>query len=404
LWVLKARFQKMVPIGPGGALVTIGELHELEEARDAFEEAIRLDAKRPSVWISYANVLKQLGKPAEVAINAARRAVDVEPASADNWLALGELYGDYGEVAEAEKAFEKAVSLGNSPRSWFEFGMFLQELPGRLPEAESALRRAVATPERYPCMVPKELAALLIHKGDDENARALLKEAVEINKDCYCSLTLLAAVESREHRTTEAKEYFERALKVNPRGITAMTGLAQLVLEEDSRSAQAEELIDRALTTNSQDPRVFLARALLKRSQRADEDSVVDLRRALEIDPEFVEAKVILAMVEANQGRAEAAISHLTDAMRSLGRRRELLSGLVDAAVALAHQGHVDLVARAIREANALEYLEPLDVALQLLKGEAPLVAKEVEEVAADIVRRVREEKRTDLPLRIGRI
>lgn len=86
--------------------------------------------------------------------------------------------------------------------------------------------------------------------------------------------------------------------------------------------------------------------------------------------------------------------------MRWLARRRELLSGLVDAAVVLARRGHVDLVAHAIREAEALEYLEPLHVALQLLKGEAPLVAKEVEEVAADIVRRVREGRPVDFPSR----
>jgi thioredoxin-like negative regulator of GroEL len=172
-----------------------------------------------------------------------------------------------------------------------------------------------------------------------------------------------------------------------------MTGLAQLALEQDSGSVLATELIDQAMATDSQDPRVYLARALLKRSQRAADESMVDLRRALEINPEFVEAKVILAMVEAQQGGVEVAISHLTDAMRLLDRRRELLSGVVDAAVVLARRGHVDLVADAIRQADAQEYLEPLHIALLLLKGETPLVAKEVEEVAADIVRRIREDR-----------
>jgi tetratricopeptide (TPR) repeat protein len=369
-------------------------LHELEEAKDAFEESIRLDGKRPSVWISYANVLKQLGKPAEKAIHAARRAVDLDPTNADNWLALADVCSDYGEFEQAEGAFEKATGLDeSSPRSWFEFGMFLQDIPGRLPEAESALQRALASSERYPCMVPKELAALLIHKGADESAKPLLREAVEINKECYCSLTLLAGIESRAHRTADAKQYFDRALAVNPRGITAITGLAQLAIEQDSGGSEAPELIDRAMATNAQDPRVFLARALLNRSQRAMQACLADLRRALEIDPDFVEAKVILAMVEAHQGEVGAAISHLTDAMRWLDRRRELLSGLVDAAVELARRGHGDLVAHAIRETSALEYLEPLHIALQLLKGEKPLVAKEVAEVAADIVSRIRAEK-----------
>ena len=361
-----------------------------DEARIAFEHSIRLDEKRPNVWITYARVLQKLGNATDAAIEAVRTATKLEPESTGAWLALARIYDENGKIVEAESAFRKAIALDeSSARSWFEFGMFLQDIPGRLSDSEAALRRAVASSEDYPCMVPKELAALLIHRGADKDAKPLLTRAVELNKDCYCSLTLLAGVASRERETDKAEKYFEIALEVNPEGITAMTGLAQLAIEQNSDLGLAGTLVDRAMAANPKDPRVLLARALLRRSQHAVQECLEDLGRALAIDPEFAEAQVLLALVEAQQGEAAKAISHLTDAMRWVDRRRELLSGIVDTAVILVQRGHIASVAQAIREADAVEYLEPLHVALEMLQGETPLVAKEVQEVATDIVGRI---------------
>ena len=190
--------------------------------------------------------------------------------------ALLELYGENSKIVEAETVFRKVIALDNSSaRIWFEFALFLQDIPGRMSDAEAALYRAIGSSEDYPCMVPKELAALLIHRGADEDAKTLLARAVEINKNCYCSLTLLAGIAKYgERETDKAQRYFERALEVNPDGVTAMTGLAQLAIEQNADLGLAETLIERAMTADPKDPRVLLARALLRRSQHAVQEDL----------------------------------------------------------------------------------------------------------------------------------
>jgi hypothetical protein len=55
----------------------------------------------------------------------------------------------------------------------------------------------------------------------------------------------------------------------------------------------------------------------------------------------------------------------------------------------LAKQGHSAQIIAAIRESGATAYLEPLNVALQIIEGKTPMVAKEIVEVANDIVEKI---------------
>ncbi len=168
-----------------------------------------------------------------------------------------------------------------------------------------------------------------------------------------------------------------------------MTGLAQIYIEQGANLKEAKALIGKALKADPEDARVFMARALLNKADLSPTKCVSDLERALEIDPDLLEAKLILALIESGENNLENGLAHLTDAMRGLGHRRELLSGVVDVAVMLAQRGMAVAVLDAIRKVEAAEYLEPLCVALELSLGGKPRVAKEVLEVANDIHRRI---------------
>ena len=62
--------------------------HMYDEARIAFEHSLRLDEKRPSVWIAYSRVLQKLGNSTDAAIEAVSTAIKLNPASTSAWLAL----------------------------------------------------------------------------------------------------------------------------------------------------------------------------------------------------------------------------------------------------------------------------------------------------------------------------
>lgn len=360
------------------------------KAKAAFQTALKLKPKDPRIWSGYARILKKSGASIADVFEAANKAAQLGPTLPGVWRTLGDLHEEYGQFQEAEQVFRKVVSLDRkSPRAWYDLGVLLQKMPGRNPEAEEALRNAHGSGQDFPCAVPKELAALLIHKGDDKEAARLLQEAININKDCYCSMTLLAGVASRNHDLGGAKSYFKRALSVKDHGIEAMAGLAQLLVEEGVELDLAHSLISKAMAANAHDAKVLMASALLKKAQGDVAGCLDDLRKALEFNPKFLEAKLFLASIEASGGNADAALAHLTQAMPSLADRRELVSGVVDAAVSLARQGRAKAIFDAIRNVGVVEYLEPLDVALRLTLGEKPRVAKEIYEVAKDIVAKI---------------
>jgi tetratricopeptide (TPR) repeat protein len=91
----------------------------------------------------------------------------------------------------------------------------------------------------------------------------------------------------------------------------------------------------------------------LTRQQVSPTACIEDMERALDIDPELLEAKLILALLEAGMGESGTALQHLTEAMRQLDQRREFLSGVVDAAVVLAQRGEAAAALAAIKQAHA---------------------------------------------------
>jgi Tfp pilus assembly protein PilF len=300
------------------------------------------------------------------------------------------IYSENGDLVQAEGAILKAIELEkDSAYGWFSLGLLMQKVPGRTADAEEALRRAISCSEPYPCAVPKELATLLIHKGDDKEAASVLQKSLNANKDCHCGILLLAGIASRNGDIESAKAYFERALEVNPESVEAMAGLAQLAIEQGGDLETAQQFVNRASATAPNDPCVLLASARLKRERHSEAACLDDLRNAVAEAPRFLEAKLLLASVEVGMGNVEAALAYVAEVLPELTARRELLPGVVDAIVMLAKQGCAQAVLEIIHQAGVGEYLEPLSVALQLAIGEKPRVAKEVLEVASDIFARM---------------
>jgi hypothetical protein len=68
-----------------------------------------------------------------------------------------------------------------------------------------------------------------------------------------------------------------------------------------------------------------------------------------------------------------------------LPQQRELTPMFVDAAMAVAAAGHGDGVSNILMKDEFGSTMEPLIVALRIKRGDTPVVAKEVMEVAMDI-------------------
>lgn len=365
-------------------------LRKHREAAEAFEKLLGLEPNESFYWQAYAETLSAVDSDFRPALEASGKSIELDPDSVGAWITRAEILAKNEDWLEAEDAYKKAISLPNAGSyPSYEYARFLQQRPGRLDDAEAVLRKSLASTNDAPCMLHKELAALLIHRGQDEEARPFLNGAVDANARCYCSLTLHGGIATRACNAEEAKAFFSRALDVNPKGITAMTSLAQIAIELENDPIAAEHWVEKAVETNPADARVFLARALVKRARGAIVDSIEDLRQSLNITADFPEAQLVLSLILAEHGDPVEAMPFLNEAMAALSNRRELLPGVVDTTIALARRGNAKEALALIEASPAKEFLEPLSVALQMSEGDAPVKAKEVMEVAQDIVARI---------------
>ncbi|QEH79301.1 tetratricopeptide repeat protein [Sphingomonas sp. C8-2] len=305
--------------------------------------------------------------------------------SAKTKLIQAQLYERIDEPALAEAAYRVAAQDDDvSSSAWLLLGRLLSKRASRLDEAEEAFRKAVEVEgEDVACGPLKELAELRVHRGGDEEAGSLLDQALGVNEHCECSLILRAGVAERSGDLELARALFRKLLGLNPRNIPALTGLARL-----SREDAAVELIDRAVEIDDEDPRVLLARSRL--FSRPVKDRLEDARDAIARDPSLTEARLECALLAARAGEKQLALEELGEALREIPVKMEVIRSFVRVTLDLVREGWLAEMEQLLTGEQG-KPVEPLRVALQLYRGEHPIVAKEIEDVAQDILGQLQE-------------
>ncbi|MDT5269754.1 MAG: hypothetical protein QOH49_1940 [Acidobacteriota bacterium] len=173
--------------------------------------------------------------------------------------------------------------------------------------------------------VAARLGDLLLHTDHDEDAEAYLTRAVSLDPKLAQARISLGALRLRQNRAAEAREHLRLAVEADPRNYLGHYLLADALNREGA--ADAERIT----------PKEFEERTEAVR---------VELRRALELAPRFVESYKLLASVEMERGdRYDEAAVLLAGAQALAPRRADLallrahalmLGGRFDEALALA--------------------------------------------------------------------
>lgn len=183
-------------------------------------------------------------------------------------------------------------------------------------------------------------------------ARAAALKAVEVDEElaeAHASLALVKAYQ--EGDGVSAEREYRRAIELDPSYATAhhwysdflaMLGRNEEALAEASRAAELDPLSPIISTTVGE--RLFFARDYERAAER--------LRRTLELDPDFIQARFFLGLVYVRQGRRAQAVAELRHARR--------LAGGGDARVAAAL---VQAYALTGRKSEARRLLEELSAA-----------------------------------------
>lgn len=178
------------PAGPGGeaapakpdpAVEAYNAGAALSNSGDAagalvkFQEAVTLKPDLTAGWMALAKVAVK-EKKYQVAIDAAKKALEVDDEDADMWLALQQAYTALGDKANAAIAEKKAPA--NPSKLFNEAARLINE--GKDGEAEVALKRAVEVDEKF-ALAWYELGMVYVRAGKAAEAKAALNKYLELD-------------------------------------------------------------------------------------------------------------------------------------------------------------------------------------------------------------------------------
>lgn len=331
------------------------------------EEAADHLARNRQIPISYADPLYS----AMQALNVSRRAIFARGAEAMRT----------GEPALALAAFEAALrALPDDPETLFNVAMALIDL-GDKPAAEERLREAIALDPEY--REPRfNLALMLAERNDMEEAERHFRRATEIDPDDLDAKTRWGEALGRLGRTADAIEVLTAVLAAD-----AALPAAQLALgaarQAEGNTEAARKALNRVLEAAPGAPRErseahYRLAALLEaeaaetagKPPAGDDDAEVEshLRAALELDPDFAEAHVLLGRLLGQQERFAEAAGHFARALvqdpSNSGWHRDRAMALLLARRYAAARGALASARRAVAnsgdDAAAAEHLDTL--------------------------------------------
>jgi tetratricopeptide (TPR) repeat protein len=190
---------------------------------------------------------------------------------------------------------------------------------GRLEEAEATYRAAIAADSRREASgLPDalHLLGLLMHQtGRNDEALALIGDALRIDPNFPQAWNHLGLVHEMEKRHAESSRAFGRALALTPAYPEALTHLG-LVHQLGARVSEAMRLHRRAITLQPDHPPAHANLGHACELSGQTMEATGHYRRALALQPASAEANNNLATMATQAGRLEEAKSHLRRALR----------------------------------------------------------------------------------------
>ncbi len=305
-----------------------------DKAMEYFKKAVKLDPhnKRATVFMVL-NLIRQ--GQADEAVATAEEYVKNNADDPSAWNLLGHARLAAHQKQQARQAFEKAVELN----------------PGD-PAALTTLAR------------------LAVADKDHAKARKLLEQILEHHPDHLGALMSLAILDAMEGKMDQMEARLEKAAEAHPKNPTPHLALARYYLEKglpDQALTQLAPLDDK----DRQSPAALsvLTRAYL---QKKDYTSAVDTAESLvKAKPKSARAWFLLAQAHAGLGKEEALAE---DLRKALERDPEYFQARAAYARLLLRQKRYDEVERELQKLRKLAPENPetieLEGALALARGE----------------------------------
>lgn len=297
---------------------------------------------------------------AEAALALADRVLALAPADHRGWNSRGVALRRLGRPAEAERAFARAIELApGDPAAHANLGHLLLargDAAAALAAFAAALARDPATPaagegrDRARTLLMEE-AVRHHNAGDLERADRLYERVLAACPDDPEALLFRAKTLRRTRRPEVAERLLARRLQLasDPPALEELGRLRRA----QGRPLEALAAFEAALRDRPDHAPTWHERAAVELAAGRPDAAAESARRAVELAPEDLEARVTLAVAEQGRGRLEAALAVLEEA--SPLRRRAAVDAWLAATLSLAGQlGRVAQRERLAAELHAL--------------------------------------------------
>ncbi len=266
--------------------------------------------------------------------------------------AVADLFNRYGFVKEAEEAYKAYVARDSrQPERALDLAKFLAS-QGRHPDAVEILRNAWKRCRHEAVAragVDIYVSPSAAEPEKTEAARWLLQAAGERPDDPDLT-TKAGFIYCQEGRFDEAEVLNRRVLAKDRDNAQALNNLANLLaLHHDDKTAEALQLINRAITVHGSDPTLLDTRAVVLIRAGQSEQAIKDLREALDRNPKSANYALHSAWAYQAIGK--------TDEARAFFRRALELGFKADRTDALERS----FIAKLRRDLSATEPTIPVD-------------------------------------------
>jgi len=156
-------------------------------------------------------------------------------------------------------------------------------------------------------------AADAFHAGDFSAGEALLAKVREKDPQIYVVPFMLGEAALRQQKWEEAAAQLKQCLELNPNFDQAMTGLARALIGLGSPD-QAREWVDKALKINPQNYRAWYELGVIE--AKTDKPAAIEAyEKAVSIQPNFAPLRRDLGMLQFEQKNYPEAAKHLSKAV-----------------------------------------------------------------------------------------
>jgi tetratricopeptide (TPR) repeat protein len=295
---------------------------DVNGARDQVETVLKANPRDMQALLLRSRISLQSGN-AQAAIEDLKEVLKQEPNSRAGLYFMAEANLRVGKVEQARvfagdlakyypdylaaKLMQVQISLASKdPASAAAQASELFERLGKeAPSADTSPQ--MLTEMRAKTLMARGIAQLQLNKI--QQARADLTAARDLAPNSPSSYNNLALVALAEKKMDEATALYERALAIDSADFDALNGLINNVYSRQNRLDLAHARVDQALAGKSTNPALHYLKAHVYGFEQNAQGAESELRRALELDPNYLAAYFDLAAIFVNTKQQERAIA-----------------------------------------------------------------------------------------------